>query len=237
DGAAAQASVARVLLGGREGGEGGRRAGGPGGEEGRLDVAEGGRAVRRRPQPRSDDPGLPGLGRRSGGGRGDAVPEPRLPGGSAGADAAQGGHRLAAAARVGRGGAGPDPLDRRARLDRLPGEDGRRRLVPDLVHDPGESQRHGRRRHPRDVAQRERRGPVPDQAPVIRQVELEILVNGSPMRLPAGSSVADLLARLRVSTPRVAVERNREIVPKARYPETRLAAGDVFEVVELVGGG
>lgn len=67
--------------------------------------------------------------------------------------------------------------------------------------------------------------------------ELEITVNGSPMRLPAGASVEDLLKRLGVSTPRVAVERNREIVPKADYPKTRLLAGDVFEVVELVGGG
>ena len=67
--------------------------------------------------------------------------------------------------------------------------------------------------------------------------ELEVTVNGSTMRLPAGASVADLLERLRVATPRVAVERNREILPKASYPETRLEAGDVFEVVELVGGG
>ncbi len=67
--------------------------------------------------------------------------------------------------------------------------------------------------------------------------ELEITVNGSPMRVATGTSVADLLERLRVATPRVAVERNREIVPKASYAETRLAAGDVLEVVELVGGG
>lgn len=67
--------------------------------------------------------------------------------------------------------------------------------------------------------------------------ELAITVNGEPMRLPAGASVADLLGRLRVSTPRVAVERNREILPKAQYPVTALADGDVFEVVELVGGG
>ena len=67
--------------------------------------------------------------------------------------------------------------------------------------------------------------------------ELEITVNGSPMRVAIGASVADLLERLHVATPRVAVERNREIVPKARDAETRLAAGDVFEVVELVGGG
>ena len=67
--------------------------------------------------------------------------------------------------------------------------------------------------------------------------ELEITVNGSPMRVATGASVADLLERLKVATPRVAVERNREIVPKAHYAETRLAAGDALEVVELVGGG
>jgi sulfur carrier protein len=67
--------------------------------------------------------------------------------------------------------------------------------------------------------------------------EIGITVNGSPMKLPAGASVTDLLERLRVSTPRVAVERNREIVPKTSYAETRLQAGDALEVVELVGGG
>ena len=67
--------------------------------------------------------------------------------------------------------------------------------------------------------------------------ELLIKVNGEPMQLPAGASVADLLERLRIATPRVAVERNREILPKADYSVTPLANGDVFEVVELVGGG
>jgi sulfur carrier protein len=67
--------------------------------------------------------------------------------------------------------------------------------------------------------------------------ELLIEVNGEPMQLPAGASVADLLERLRIATPRVAVERNREILPKADYRVTPLANGDVFEVVELVGGG
>jgi len=67
--------------------------------------------------------------------------------------------------------------------------------------------------------------------------EVAITVNGEAMRLPPGASVADLLERLEVSTPRVAVERNREILPKADYRGTPLLDGDVFEVVELVGGG
>ena len=42
--------------------------------------------------------------------------------------------------------------------------------------------------------QRELRGPVPDQEEM--SAELAITVNGEPMRLPAGASVADLLERL-----------------------------------------
>jgi len=67
--------------------------------------------------------------------------------------------------------------------------------------------------------------------------EVAVTVNGEPMRLPAGASVSDLLVRLGIATPRVAVERNREILPKSRYGATPLADGDVYEVVELVGGG
>ena len=66
---------------------------------------------------------------------------------------------------------------------------------------------------------------------------VSVRVNGDEIRLPRGSSVAALLDRLAVSRARVAVERNREILPKAEYPATVLQDGDVFEVVELVGGG
>ena len=62
-------------------------------------------------------------------------------------------------------------------------------------------------------------------------------VNGEDLDLPEGASVASVLERLEIQTPRVAVERNREIVPKASYASTALAAGDVLEVVEFVGGG
>jgi thiamine biosynthesis protein ThiS len=68
-------------------------------------------------------------------------------------------------------------------------------------------------------------------------VKLRVTVNGESRVVPAGASVADLLEQLGVLTPRVAVERNKDIVPKAEYRATSLQEGDVFEVVELVGGG
>jgi thiamine biosynthesis protein ThiS len=67
--------------------------------------------------------------------------------------------------------------------------------------------------------------------------DLHVLVNGEELLLPPGASVTHLLERLKVSTPRVAVERNREILPKSSYPSTLLEEGDAFEIVEFVGGG
>lgn len=66
---------------------------------------------------------------------------------------------------------------------------------------------------------------------------LNIVVNGEPLAVEAGTSVADLLVRLALNVPLVAVERNREIVPKRIHADTRVAAGDRFEIVTLVGGG
>jgi thiamine biosynthesis protein ThiS len=67
--------------------------------------------------------------------------------------------------------------------------------------------------------------------------DLRVRVNGEELLLPRGASVTALLERLKISTPRVAVERNREILPKAAYASTLLEEGDTFEVVEFVGGG
>ncbi len=69
------------------------------------------------------------------------------------------------------------------------------------------------------------------------EAEVRVRVNGREMRLPVGASVAALLEKLSVANPRVAVERNREIVPKAEYAATLLGEGDELEVVEFVGGG
>lgn len=66
---------------------------------------------------------------------------------------------------------------------------------------------------------------------------IEVRVNGDTLTLPEGASVAALLERLKIGTPRVAVERNREIVPKVEYASTPLHPGDILEVVEFVGGG
>jgi len=64
-----------------------------------------------------------------------------------------------------------------------------------------------------------------------------ILVNGQPEEIPEGSTLAALLAQLKLSPDRVAVERNLDIVPRDQWDSTRLVAGDRLEIVHFVGGG
>jgi sulfur carrier protein len=66
---------------------------------------------------------------------------------------------------------------------------------------------------------------------------LAIVVNGDSRTIASGTTVAGLLAELGLAGRPVAVERNREIVPRARHPETELADGDRLELVTFVGGG
>lgn len=68
-------------------------------------------------------------------------------------------------------------------------------------------------------------------------MSVEIYVNGVARSVPAGLTVAQLLAELSVTQSHVAVELNRELVPRAAHSECKLAAGDRVEVVTLVGGG
>ncbi len=66
---------------------------------------------------------------------------------------------------------------------------------------------------------------------------MEVIVNGSSRDVPEGLSVKDLVVHLGLSDGPVAVEINREIVPRADHGTRAIAAGDAIEIVHFVGGG
>ena len=61
-------------------------------------------------------------------------------------------------------------------------------------------------------------------------------VNGTE-RDAGGLTVAALLEQEGFARDRVAVERNGDIVPRAKYADTVLQDGDRVEIVRFVGGG
>ncbi len=66
---------------------------------------------------------------------------------------------------------------------------------------------------------------------------MNVTINGKPNDVPEGLTVKELVVHLGLGAGPVAVEINREIVPRAEHPARRVAAGDVIEIVHLVGGG
>lgn len=64
-----------------------------------------------------------------------------------------------------------------------------------------------------------------------------LTVNGEALEAPEGITVRALVERLGLGEGPVAVERNREVVPRAEHALTTLAEHDVIEIVHFVGGG
>ena len=64
-----------------------------------------------------------------------------------------------------------------------------------------------------------------------------IILNGDSYPIDGDTPLTVLLERLKMRRGRVAVEINREIVPKANYDAAIVRAGDLVEIINFVGGG
>ncbi len=79
---------------------------------------------------------------------------------------------------------------------------------------------------------RETRSPAADA-----NQSMDVRINGEPRSIPAGLTISDLLTHLDVRSSRVAVEKNRTIVPKTAHDKTPVEPGDTIEIVSFIGGG
>lgn len=66
---------------------------------------------------------------------------------------------------------------------------------------------------------------------------MKITINGEVAELTQSCTIAELLDERGFGRERVAVEVNREIVPRAIHGEHTLMDGDRVEIVQFVGGG
>lgn len=66
---------------------------------------------------------------------------------------------------------------------------------------------------------------------------MKIQINGEARQFDGPLTLALLIERLGMKTDRVAVELNRNIVPREQWDKTDLAEGDQLEIVHFVGGG
>jgi thiamine biosynthesis protein ThiS len=65
---------------------------------------------------------------------------------------------------------------------------------------------------------------------------MKLTINGEP-QVSSAETLGALVETLGMKPDRVAIELNREIVPRDQWPQTPLHDGDRLEIVHFVGGG
>ena len=66
---------------------------------------------------------------------------------------------------------------------------------------------------------------------------MNLTINGEQKAFDNSLNITDLLTKLDIPLEHIAVEINRNIVPKIQFKETTLGDGDQIEIVRFVGGG
>ena len=66
---------------------------------------------------------------------------------------------------------------------------------------------------------------------------MEITLNGSTRAIPEQTSASGLLQSLGLAGKRLALEINREIVPRSTFDQHLIKPGDTVEIVHAIGGG
>lgn len=66
---------------------------------------------------------------------------------------------------------------------------------------------------------------------------LRLVINGESREFENGLKVSTLIQKLDLSSERVAVELNSEVIRRADWSDIKLKDGDILEIIHFVGGG
>ncbi len=66
---------------------------------------------------------------------------------------------------------------------------------------------------------------------------MKLIINGEELSFQTAVNVTEMLDHIGYKADKVAIERNKEIVPKSTYDLAQLNDGDQLEIVRIIGGG
>lgn len=69
------------------------------------------------------------------------------------------------------------------------------------------------------------------------QENISIVLNGEAIKCPINLNFLGLLTHLELEPRSLAIELNREILPKSEWENRHVENGDKIEIVQFVGGG
>ncbi len=66
---------------------------------------------------------------------------------------------------------------------------------------------------------------------------MHVTINSESKEIPENSSVAELVILLELQNKRLAIEINKELVPRSTFAEHKIRENDKIEIVQAIGGG
>jgi thiamine biosynthesis protein ThiS len=66
---------------------------------------------------------------------------------------------------------------------------------------------------------------------------MKITLNGEKKEFEEPIKITDILTRLKIKNVALAIEINKNILPKSEYDSYMIKDGDVIEIVQFIGGG
>ena len=66
---------------------------------------------------------------------------------------------------------------------------------------------------------------------------MNITVNGNQQNCPSDTNIYQLLTILSMQDKRIAIEINKEVIPKGAFGSHMLNDGDIVELIQAIGGG
>jgi thiamine biosynthesis protein ThiS len=66
---------------------------------------------------------------------------------------------------------------------------------------------------------------------------MHVIINAKKQEIPDASNLTQLLVFLNLQNKRLAIEVNKELVPRSLFTEHQLQLNDQIEIVQAIGGG
>ena len=71
----------------------------------------------------------------------------------------------------------------------------------------------------------------------MKNFKITIYINGKKKLVNIGISLQDILIMLNIKKNFIAVEVNKEVIPKSLYSSKKILDGDNIEILQMIGGG
>ena len=71
----------------------------------------------------------------------------------------------------------------------------------------------------------------------MKKNKIQIYINGKKEKVDIDCKLIDILKILSLKNKFIAIEVNKEVVPKSEYKNKKINQNDIIEILELIGGG